>query len=97
MLPSPTCAKAIGRIPGSRSQTAALARVTNSATRLTGTGPGEQSHRILDPRQTEKRRLDFARFGKEFDGRGGDDAEGSLRTDEELLQIVAGIVLAQPT
>ena len=37
MLPSPTWPKAIGRMPGSRSLTAGVARVMNSATRLTGT------------------------------------------------------------
>ncbi len=31
-----------------------------------------------------------------LDRRGGDDAEGALAADEELLQVVAGVVLAQP-
>jgi len=37
MLPLPTWPKAIGRIPGSRSVTTAVARTTNSATRLIDT------------------------------------------------------------
>ena len=57
---------------------------------------GEELHRVLDPAKAEECRLDFARLGEEFDRRGGDDAEGALATDEELLQIVAGVVLAQP-
>src|SRR6516164_6519835 len=60
-----------------------------------GTRFGEQAHRVLDPAEAEKRRLDLTRLGKELDRRGGDDAEGALTTDKELLQIVTGIVLAQ--
>jgi hypothetical protein len=37
MLPSPTWPKAIGRMPGSVSVTPAVARMMNSAARLTGT------------------------------------------------------------
>ena len=51
---------------------------------------------MLDPAEAEERRLDLARLGKELDRRGGDDAEGALGADKELLQIVAGVVLAQP-
>jgi hypothetical protein len=40
--------------------------------------------------------LDLARLGEELDCRGGDDAERALTADKELLQIIAGIVLAQP-
>ena len=50
----------------------------------------------LDPAEAEKRRLDLARLGEELDRRGGDDAERALAADKELLQIVAGVVLAQP-
>ena len=57
---------------------------------------GEEAHRILDPAEAEKRRLDLARLGEELDRRGGDDAECALAADKELLQIVAGVVLAQP-
>src|SRR6516164_4758622 len=60
-----------------------------------GTRFGEQAHRVLDPAEAEKRRLDLTRLGKELDRRGGDDAQGALTADKELLQIVTGIVLAQ--
>ena len=60
-----------------------------------GAGTGEERHRILDPAERQKRGLDLARLRKELDGRRGDDAERALAADEELLQIVAGIVLAQ--
>ena len=56
---------------------------------------GEESHRVLDPAEPEKCRLDFARLGEELHRRGGDDPEGALATDKELLQVVAGVVLAQ--
>ena len=56
---------------------------------------GEESHRELDPAEPEKCRLDFARLGEELHRRGGDDPEGALATDKELLQVVAGVVLAQ--
>ena len=46
---------------------------------------GEQMHRVLDPAETEKRRLDLARLGEELDRRGGNDAEGALGADKELL------------
>jgi hypothetical protein len=61
-----------------------------------GTGAGKQSHRVLDPREAEERSLDSARLGKKFDRRGRDDSESALAADEELLQIVPRIVLAQP-
>ena len=60
-----------------------------------GAGVSEERHHILDPGEPEKRGLDFARFRKELHGRGGDDPERAFAADEELLQIVAGIVLAQ--
>ncbi len=60
-----------------------------------GVGAPEEAHYILDTGEAEKRCFDLARFGKELHRRGSDDAEGSLAADEELLQIVAGIVLAQ--
>ena len=50
-----------------------------------GAGLGEKVHRVLDPAETEKRRLDLARFGEELDRRGGDDAERALGADEKLL------------
>jgi hypothetical protein len=56
----------------------------------------EEAHRILDPAEAEKRGLDRARLGEELHRRRGDDAEGALAADEELLEIVAGVVLAQP-
>jgi hypothetical protein len=43
---------------------------------------------VLDPGEAEKRRLDLARLRKELDRRGGDDAEGALAADKQLLQIV---------
>ncbi len=36
------------------------------------------------------------RLGKKLQHRGGDDAESAFRADEQVLEIVAGIVLAQP-
>jgi hypothetical protein len=38
---------------------------------------------------------DGARTREELEGGGGDDAEGALGADEELLEVVAGVVLAQ--
>src|SRR5712671_7345261 len=60
-----------------------------------GAGAPEEAHHVLDPAEPEESGFDFARFGKELNRRGSDDAEGALAADEELLQIVAGIVLAQ--
>jgi hypothetical protein len=56
---------------------------------------GEESHRVLDLSEAEKRRLDFARLGEELDRGGGDDAKGALAADEKLLKVVAGVVLAK--
>ncbi len=56
---------------------------------------GEERHDILDLGEPEKRGLDFARFRKELQGRGGDDPERAFAANKKLLQIVAGIVLAQ--
>ena len=61
-----------------------------------GAGMGEEAHRVLDPGEAEKRGLDLARLRKQLDRRRGDDAERALAADEQLLQIVAGVVLAQP-
>jgi hypothetical protein len=36
------------------------------------------------------------RQGKQLQDRGGDDAERAFRADEQVLQVVAGVVLAQP-
>ena len=55
----------------------------------------EKSHHVLDPGEPEKRGLDLARFGEELQGGGGDDPERAFAADKELLQIVAGVVLAQ--
>jgi hypothetical protein len=60
-----------------------------------GAGAPEEAHHVLDPAEPEESGFDFARRGKELHRRGSDDAEGALAADEELLQIVAGIVLAQ--
>jgi alpha/beta hydrolase family protein len=60
-----------------------------------GAGAPEEAHHVLDPAEPEESGFDFARLGKELHRRGSDDAEGALAADEELLQIVAGIVLAQ--
>jgi len=49
------------------------------------------SSTLLSPRKA----VSTSRLGKELHRRGSDDAEGALAADEELLQIVAGIVLAQ--
>ncbi len=62
-----------------------------------GAGVGEERHRVLDPRERQKRGLDLARLWEELQGRRGEDAERALAADEELLQIVAGVVLAQPS
>ena len=56
---------------------------------------GEEAHRILDAGEADKRGLDVARLRKQLDRRRGDDAERALAADEQLLQIVAGVVLAQ--
>ena len=56
----------------------------------------EERHHVLDPGEPEKRGLDLARLGKQLQGRGGDDPERAFAADEKMLQIVAGIVLAQP-
>ena len=52
----------------------------------------QRSRRVGDP--GDRHRLP-ARPRKELQHRGGDDAERPLRADEELLQVVAGIVLQQ--
>ena len=61
-----------------------------------GAGVSEERHHVLDPGEPEKRGLDLARLGKQLQGRGGDDPERAFAADEKMLQIVAGIVLAQP-
>ena len=61
-----------------------------------GAGAGEKVHDLFHSGEPQERGLHLARPRKEFDGCGGDDAEGALAADEELLQIVAGVVLAQP-
>src|SRR5580704_6590385 len=61
----------------------------------TGAGVGEERHGILYPGEPEKHCLDFARSREQLQGRGGDDPERAFAADEELLQVVAGIVLAQ--
>ncbi len=55
----------------------------------------EQLHRVFDARQAEERGLDGFRQREKAQGRGGDDAERAFAADEELLHVVAGIVLAQ--
>ena len=57
---------------------------------------GEERHHVFDPGEPEKGGLDFARFREELQGRGGNDPERAFAADKELLQIVAGVVLAQP-
>ena len=60
-----------------------------------GASASKERHDVLHPAEPEKGGLDFARLREEFEGRGGDDPERAFAADEELLQIVAGIVLAQ--
>ena len=50
---------------------------------------------MLDPRQADERSGLLGRRRKQAQDRGGDDAESSFGADEELLQVVAGVVLAQ--
>src|SRR5215467_5729875 len=59
-------------------------------------GAGEERHNVLDPGDPEKRGFDFARSWEELQGRGSDDPQRAFAADEELLQIVAGVVLTQP-
>ena len=60
-----------------------LARDRQKPQRLGGIGEADEGRR------------DRARIGKQFQRRGGDDPERAFRADEQVLEIVAGIVLAQ--
>ena len=55
----------------------------------------QQLHRVLDIRHARERRHVRRRRGKELQHGRGDDAERAFGADEQLLQIVAGVVLAQ--
>ena len=56
----------------------------------------EQLERLSRRAQADEGGRDILGLGKQFQDRAGDDAERALRADEEVLQVVAGIVLAQP-
>ena len=55
----------------------------------------EQIERGLRRGHPDKGSLDRARARKELQHRGGDDAERAFRADEQVLQVVAGVVLLQ--
>ena len=55
----------------------------------------QQLERRLRRLQPDKGGLDAARLGKQFQRRGGDDAERAFGADKQVAQIVAGIVLLQ--
>lgn len=55
----------------------------------------EQGQRIIDRLQARKGDLMAERLREEFQHRAGDDAERAFGSDEEIAQIVAGIVLLQ--
>ncbi len=55
----------------------------------------EQRDGGIDRRHRDERRLAHARLGEQLQNGGGDDAERPFRAEKELLQVVAGVVLAQ--
>src|ERR1700746_999046 len=58
-------------------------------------GARKQVHYMLDPGKAEKRGLHFSGLWEKLYGGRSDDAQCSFAADEELVQILAGIVLAQ--
>ena len=58
-------------------------------------GPSQKRERILEALETDERGRPGARIWKEAERSGGDDAERSFGADEQALQVVAGVVLAQ--
>ncbi|MGY3329300.1 hypothetical protein ACVILI_002317 [Mesorhizobium sp. USDA 4775] len=58
-------------------------------------GAGIERHRVLDGAQADQCGLDLRRLGKQLQRGRGDDAERAFRADEDLLEVVAAIVLAQ--
>ena len=55
----------------------------------------EQAARGRDARHREPRRLARARLGEQLQHGGGDHAERALGAEEQRLQVVARVVLAQ--
>ena len=55
----------------------------------------EQFQGVLGRSASDKSRYARLRRRQQFKHRCGDDTEGSLRTDEKIPQVVAGIVLSQ--
>src|SRR5665213_2693548 len=56
---------------------------------------GDQRHDVLDALQADEGGLDLLGPWEQLERRGGDDAERTFAADEEVLQIVARVVLAQ--
>ena len=61
----------------------------------TVTGKAEQGERRLGRIQPDKRHLPPLRLGEQLEHGGGDDAQRALGADEQVLEVVAGVVLLE--
>ena len=59
-----------------------------------GAGAVEELERRIRRSDADERGADAARLREKLQGRRRDDPERAFRADEEILEIVAGVVLA---